>query len=72
MSTLLDETMLDYWSKLTIEQQEAILSLIRTIVEPHDRTTIEQYNKEIDAAMQRTDAGHFYTQEEVEEMAKKW
>jgi len=33
---------------------------------------IVQYNKEMDEAEARIEAGEFYMQEEVEEMAKKW
>jgi predicted transcriptional regulator len=33
---------------------------------------LEDYNKEIDEAIARVEAGEFYTQEEVEKMAKDW
>jgi hypothetical protein len=36
------------------------------------RITLEQYNRESDEAEKRIDKGEFYTQDEVEEMAKKW
>lgn len=71
-ATLLEKELLQYWSQLTIEQQESILGMIKSFVQPGDSTTIEQYNKEIDEAMKRIDAGEFYTQEEVEAMSKKW
>lgn len=37
-----------------------------------ERDTIEQYNKEIDQAIDQVERGEFYTQEEVEKMAKEW
>ena len=37
-----------------------------------ERDTIEQYNKEIDQSIAEIDQGKFYTQEEVENMAKEW
>ncbi|RRO17201.1 hypothetical protein [Flavobacteriaceae bacterium 14752] len=37
-----------------------------------ERDTIEQYNKEIDQAIAEVERGEFYTQEEVEKMAKEW
>lgn len=37
-----------------------------------ERDTIEQYNKEIDQAIDEVERGEFYTQEEVEKMAKEW
>lgn len=37
-----------------------------------ERDTKEQYNKEIDEAVADVEKGEFYTQEEVEKMAKEW
>ncbi len=34
--------------------------------------SIEQYNRELDEAEAEIDRGEFYSQEEVEKMAKKW
>ncbi len=34
--------------------------------------SIEQYNRELDEAEARIDKGEFFTQTEVENMAKKW
>jgi hypothetical protein len=34
--------------------------------------SIEQYNREINEAEAETDRGEFYSQEEVEKLAKKW
>lgn len=33
---------------------------------------IEQYNKEIDEAVTRVEAGEFYIHDEVAQMAKNW
>jgi predicted transcriptional regulator len=33
---------------------------------------IEQYNKEIEEAMARMEAGEYYTHEQVVEMSKTW
>ncbi len=40
--------------------------------ETTERISIEQYNKEIDASIAQIEKGEFYTQEEVEKMAKEW
>ncbi len=37
-----------------------------------ERISIEQYNKEIDESIAQIEKGDFYTQEEVEKMAKEW
>lgn len=36
------------------------------------RISIEQYNKELDEAEARVRSGNFYTQDEVEQLAKEW
>ena len=61
-----------YWSLLTPVQKESILSVIRSFVIPRERISLDQYNKEIDEAIARVEAGDFYTHEEVEKMAKDW
>ncbi len=40
--------------------------------ETTERISIEQYNKEIDESIAQIERGEFYTQEEVEKMAKEW
>jgi predicted transcriptional regulator len=37
-----------------------------------ERISIEQYNKEIEEAERDIENGNYYTQEEVEKMAKEW
>lgn len=37
-----------------------------------EQDTIEKYNKELDEAIAEVERGEFYTQEEVEKMAKEW
>ena len=39
---------------------------------PGQRISSEEYNKELDDAIARMDAGEFYTHEQVVEMAKTW
>jgi hypothetical protein len=55
------------------------LSLIKAIkavlyygLRNEGRISIDQYNKELDEAEARIDSGVFFTQEEVEKMAKEW
>lgn len=61
-----------YWPLLTPVQKESIVSVIKSFVEPVEKFNIEQYNKEIDEAVARVEAGEFYTHEEVERMSKEW
>lgn len=71
-ATLLEKELLQYWPQLTIVQQESVLGMIKSFVQPGDRTTIEQYNQEIDQAMKRVDEGRFITQEDLEKEAEQW
>lgn len=48
---------------------EAVLKRVKK--EPK-RTSLEQYNKEIDEAIFRVIKGEFYTQEEAETIMDKW
>lgn len=68
----LDSEFNRYWSLLTPVQKESLLSVIKSFVIPRERTSVENYNKEIDEAIARVEAGDYYTQEEVEKMSKDW
>jgi hypothetical protein len=60
--------------QLNWEQKDALISLVESfgIEIPGQQIDIEQYNKELDEAMARMDAGEFYTHEQVIEMSKSW
>jgi hypothetical protein len=53
---------------------EAIKNMLlyRKKVSESGRISIEQYNKEIDEAIQRVEQGEFYTQKEVDKIINKW
>ena len=68
----LDREFMQLWSKLTVVQKESLLNVIKSFVESGERTSIEQYNREIEEAMKRMDAGEFYTHEQVMAMSKSW
>lgn len=72
----IDSQILRYLPLLESDQKKSILTVIKSFLKSKEdvpkRLTIEEYNKELDEAEARMDAGEFYTMEEVEEMAKKW
>jgi len=68
----LDSEFNRYWSLLTPVQKESLLSVIKSFVIPREKISVEQYNKEIDEAIARVEAGEFYSQEDVEKMSKEW
>ncbi len=64
-----------YWSKLSAVEKQSLLIVAKTFVHSREEKhpiSIEQYNKEIEEAMQQMDAGEYYTHAEVGAMSKKW
>jgi predicted transcriptional regulator len=56
-------------------QEKSILSMIKSFIRPagkKTRTSIEQYNQEIDDAMARIDAGNFISHKDVLKEMDKW
>lgn len=73
MAQLIDRQIVDYLPLLGKEEKKTILDYIKSYVKIKDkpeRISIEQYNKELDAAEARIDAGEYYTQDEIENMIK--
>ncbi len=70
----LDTEIYNYLPLLGKDEKQTIISVIKSFLKLHSRTgiSIEEYNKEIDEAVARVEAGEYYTHEEVEKMAKEW
>lgn len=72
---LLENDFMKYWSMLTPVEKESLLTVAKNYVElkeDNHRISIEQYNKEIDEAMQQMDEGEFVTHEEVVAASENW
>jgi predicted transcriptional regulator len=65
-----------YWQELSVVEKESLLAVAKNYVQlkvdDRERISIEQYNKEIDEAVARVEAGEFYTHDEVVKMSKDW
>ena len=76
MSKALERELVQYVLQLDETQKKSLLEMLKTFVKGQEkkstRISIEQYNKEIDEAIARVEAGEYYTHEEVERMAKDW
>jgi predicted transcriptional regulator len=75
MAQVLDKELHKYWDLLDTPQKKSILSLIKSFMhhpETESSITLEQYNLEIDAAMDRMDKGEFISNDEVEKEMDKW
>lgn len=71
-ATPLENELLQYWPKLTLVQQESILGVIKSMIQPETGIDREQYNREIDEAMKRIDEGRFVSQEDLEKESEQW
>jgi len=76
MAKALGRELLQYILQLDEAEKESVLQMLKTFLKGREkklpRISIEQYNKEIDEAIARVEAGEYYTHEEVERMAKDW
>jgi predicted transcriptional regulator len=76
MASTLEKELFGYILQLDEAEKKSVLQMLKTFLKSRkkkiSRISIEQYNKEIDDAIARVEAGEFYTQEEVEKMSKEW
>lgn len=74
MAKALERELFQYILQLDEAEKKSVLQMLKTFLKGREkkRINIEQYNKEIDEAIARVEAGDYYTQEEVERMAKDW
>jgi hypothetical protein len=72
----LDNQLQKYWPLLGKEEKRSILTVIKGYVKDkeaqHSRPTIEEYNREIEAAEARIEAGFFTTHEDVLKESESW
>jgi len=76
MANTLEKELFSYIMQLDEAEKKSVLQMLKTFLKGRKKNTvsinIEQYNKEIDEAVARVEAGEFYTHEEVEKMSKEW
>ncbi len=74
MAGTLEQEMFNYFIQLNEAEKKSVVQMLKTFLKgrrtPEHNISLEQYNKEIDEAIARVQAGDFFTQEQVEEMAK--
>ncbi len=71
MAKALDQELYQYILQLDEAEKKSVLQMLKTFISGRAKTSrvsIEQYNREIDEAIARVEAGQFHTHEEV----KKW
>jgi hypothetical protein len=76
MAKALEQELIQYILQLDEAEKKPVLQMLKTFVKGREKKvahiSVEQYNKEIDEAIARVEAGESYSQEEVEQMSKEW
>jgi hypothetical protein len=76
MAKAIDQELFKYILRLDDAEKKSVLQMLKTFVKGRGNAqnpiTIEQYNREIDEAIARVEAGEFYSQDEVERLSKDW
>lgn len=72
----IDKELIKYFIQLTEPQKNSLLQMIKSFARPDTETresvSIEEYNKELDDAMERINNGNFTTFEELQSEMKSW
>ena len=70
MASVIDKELIQYFIKLDDSQKKSLLEMIKSFLKSSDdnfeRVTLEQYNSELDKAMDRINIGEFTTFEDLE------
>ncbi len=76
MENVLEKKMFNYFSQLNEEEKKSVVQMLKVFLnarsENTKRISIEQYNIELDKAMEEVERGETYTHAEVVKMSKKW
>lgn len=73
----IDKEFLKYFTQLNEPQKKSLLALIQTFLQGDkgavgERISVEQYNRELDEAMERVSRGEFTTLEALEKEMQSW
>lgn len=72
----IDKELIKYFIQLTELQKKSLLQMIKSFARPdmetRKSTSIEEYNKDLDDAMERINKGNFTTFEELQNEMKSW
>ena len=71
----LDNQLQHYLQLMGMDDKKLIIAYIKSIIMPKEapkRLTIQEYNRELDAAEARMDAGDFISHEDAVKQAETW
>ncbi len=71
-----EKELMQYFTELDEPQKKSLLEMIKAFLkpdnEPEERITTEQYNQELDEAMERITKGEFTTLDQLEKEMQSW
>jgi predicted subunit of tRNA(5-methylaminomethyl-2-thiouridylate) methyltransferase len=74
--SIIDRELLKYVSQMDELQKKSLLDLIKTFLKQKEAgaetTTLQQYNQELEAAMERISKGSFTSLEDLEKEMQTW
>ncbi len=76
MASVVDKELIQYFLKLDEPQKKSLLEMMKSFLNPGNEllqpVSIEQYNQDLDEAMERISNGNFSTLEELEKEMQAW
>ena len=70
------EEMLEYFAELNTDEQRHVLDIVKTFIARHvdenSPMSIEEYNREIDEALEDVARGNYITHEDLKKEAAEW
>lgn len=76
MASVLDKELIQYFMRLNEPQKKSLLEMMKSFlkpgVEPMQPVSLDQYNRELDEAMERINKGEFTTFEELQKEMQSW
>lgn len=71
-----DKELLTYFTRLNDPQKKSLLEVMKSFLakdnEPLERVSLQQYNRELDEAIERINKGEFTTLEQLEKEMQSW
>ena len=76
MASVLDKELIRYFVQLNEPQKRSLLEMMKSFLQSESKlaehVSIEQYNRELDEAMERIGRGEFTTLEALEKEMQTW
>lgn len=76
MANAIDREMYAYFMQLNDAEKKSVVELLKIFMKRRldqpSHMTLEQYNKELDEAMERVEQGEYTTFEDLEKEMKSW